>query len=150
MAWTVAFIIVLTSLGAEALIEDRSVALVKFRYHGKPRVKCVNCRVAGKNYAPELIGDGVACLLEKTGIWDCELPDAVRRFRVSSNHTELVVVADREALREEKWSFHLQSAFWGIFFYATRFLIQFIRGPVSGQLTAHWLRSKTAKKEHIK
>jgi hypothetical protein len=146
MKWGVLIIIFsLYTQVTNGLVEDHSVSLVKFRYHGTPRVKCVNCRVKGKNYAPDLIGDGVACLLEKTGIWDCELPTAVRRFRVTANHTELVVIADRDVLREDKWDFHVQSALWGIFFYATRFLIQFIRGPVSGQLTAHFLKKRKSK-----
>ena len=136
-----------------ALVEDRTRAIVKFRYHGNPRVKCSNCRLGGTNYAPALIGDGVACVQEvEPAVWDCEVPEAVRRFRVARNGTELVVLADRAALvdappeQSKGWSFGVQYALWGVVLASWRFLLQFIRGPVSGQLTAWWLRGKEKKR----
>jgi hypothetical protein len=130
------------------LSEDQTQAIVKFRYHGTPRVKCSNCRIGGTNYAPGLLGDGVACVLEADGqSWDCELPEAVRRFRVARNNSELIVLADRSALVDETgWSFAAWQVFWGVLILVWRFLLQFIRGPVSGHLTSWWISGRTKKK----
>ena len=101
----------------------------------------MNCRVAGENLAPSLIGDGVVCSPLEGHTWDCEVPAPVRRFWVSQNQTELVVVINRSQEKEETgdWSLYFLVPF---LFAAGKFVIAFMRGPVSGHLTSWFLRKR--------
>ena len=139
---------------AAALVGGTRAPFVKFRYHGEPRVKCMNCKVGGENLAPALIGDGVVCVPVEDHEWDCEVPEPVRRFWVSHNHTELVVVITRstaltlyrdpsslayasEERQEDNGWFYL--ALCAAAAAVGKFGIAFMRGPVSGHLTSWWL-----------
>lgn len=135
-----------------ALVEDPSTAVVKFRYHGTPRVKCSNCRVGDINYSPVILADGISCVLEANEVtWDCEVPYPVRRFRIAYNNTELVVLVDRTELQEvgsrvstsKSWLTCISVGCVGLLGAAWRFLLHFVRGPVSGNLTAWFLRERT-------
>ena len=157
--WTTAgvFLVLVTGFTATttamSLVEDPSRAVVKFRYHGTPRAKCSNCRVGDTNYAPIILGDGISCVLEANGVtWDCEVPSPVRRFRVAYNNTELVVLVDRTELQsggsrasvEDSWLSYVGMVCVGLVGATWRFLLQFIRGPVSGNLTAWFIRERAS------
>ncbi len=147
-----------------ALVGGAQAPFVKFRYHGEPRVKCMNCKVGGENLAPALIGDGVVCVPVEDHEWDCEVPEPVRRFWVSHNHTELVVVINRSTAltlyrdpsslvynsqprQEEHWSFYIKTALCAVAVTVGRFGIAFMRGPVSGHLTSWWLSRSEEKRK---
>lgn len=85
---------VLAAAPVLALVDGTSGPFVKFRYHGEPRVKCMNCKIRGDNLAPDLIGDGVVCaqVVGEENKWDCEVPKPVKRFRIAQNATQLEVV----------------------------------------------------------
>ncbi len=150
---------------AAALVGGTQAPFVKFRYHGEPRVKCMNCKVGGENLAPSLIGDGVVCVPVEDHEWDCEVPEPVRRFWVSHNHTELVVVINRstaltlyrdpaslvytsEARQEDNWWYYLATVLFAVAATVGKFGIAFMRGPVSGHLTS-WCLSKSEEKRKI-
>lgn len=144
---TFVVLVVLFSLfpSVPALIGGTNAPFVKFRYHGTPRVKCMNCKIKGENLAPELIGDGVACTPMDNQVWDCEVPDPISRFWVSQNHTELIVVIRRDRIiseTKETWSFYVPAFVGTVVFAVGKFVIAFMRGPVSGHLTSWFLRKR--------
>jgi hypothetical protein len=167
----VAMLLALCALASSptlGLVDGVSGPFVKFRYHGQPRVKCMNCKIRGTNVAPELIGDGVVCapVPSEESKWDCEVPKPVKRFRVCQNNTQLEVVINPTAAltvfrapeslaskrytetpppcadQEQSWWSSLGTVVWLFGFVVGKLTIGFLRGPVSGHLTNHWLQHK--------